>query len=133
MLSGEAEASVEASHRGQLLLCARLEALADRLPAMPPAAEVRTLAAALEECQRVLGDELPPGNRRFDPSREHRLIDACHADDLISALTDYVERGTLHPERLSYMLRCFFDGRRRAIALERALLELPLLQSPANA
>lgn len=132
---------LDAAHRWQWQLCARLEALADGLPALPSGADLGALQAALGEVARTLLlplPDAPPGSRQardLARARGYRLADACHADDLADALNEAREHG-VRPERLGYMLRCFFDGRRRAIDHERAVLGLPTLagdQSPANA
>lgn len=129
-------------HAIQRLLCDELEMVADGLPNLPSPAAIRRL------CDRILWIStthfaraeailrgLPPGRA---PSRAalaalcrmHRL-DEVHAQDLVEQLwrLDAVRaRGGL-PDgggtgegigQLAYMLRCFFDGTRRAMALKES-------------
>ncbi len=124
--------TIEEDHAIQRALCRDLETLADRLPQLPPLPEVRRLC---DRVMRVAGahlvraelvfERLPagqgPGDAELDALREMHALDATHADDLVMALWDHVGRQPeAHVGQLSYMLRCFFDGCRRAIALKES-------------
>lgn len=112
------------SHEADLALCNDLERLADLLPLLPPAVELRKLTERLERA-----------SRRWDRRDEAKLLEACdaarlcrqldsvHAEDVIEALWgEWRSRRGGNVERLAYMLRSLFDGRRRAIAIERLWL-----------
>jgi hypothetical protein len=59
------------------------------------------------------------------------VMDATHGEDLITMLWDSTARGIVtRPGEFGYMLRCFFDGCRRAIALETVLLTLIEREAP---
>lgn len=120
--------TIEEDHAFQRALCRDLEALADGLPKLPPLPEVRRLCDCvmrvggthLARAELVL-ERLPAGQRPSDLElemlREMHALDATHSDDLVAALWDHVGREPgAHVGQLSYMLRCFFDGCRRAIA-----------------
>ena len=123
--------SLASNHEIDQLLCSDLEALADRLPSMPPPADLRRLCERLERAaarwQR--GDEL--GALSDCPVAVLcRDLDSVHADDLIEALwVRWRGEPSVSPGQLSYMLRALFDGRRRAIALERLWLGCESCQS----
>jgi hypothetical protein len=117
-------------HLIQQLLCNDLEAVADKLPDLPPLPEIRRL------CDRVLRitgthfvraenvlASLPEGRRpsmeELDMLHGMHLLDETHAEDLVSALWQQARlRDKANVGQLAYMLRCFFDGCRRAIALK---------------
>jgi hypothetical protein len=121
-------------HRWLRSLCDRLEHLADGLPALPPAAERRALARALTVLlpqhqaraaavlERLCGTGpcAPLGRVLLRRIRCQHGADAAHAHDVAAALNAAVAADTL-----GYMLRCFFDGGRRALAHEElAILAL---------
>jgi len=129
-----------ADHAATERLCVRLEACADQLPERPTPAEIDDLCAALQS--RLL-DHIDREDRLLaamfardlpDPLC-HALLDHIHtrhvactvlAQDLIAAL-DATAPGhrSICPEALGYMLRCFFDGCRAAMAFEElAILAL---------
>ena len=56
---------------------------------------------------------------------EMHAMDTVHGEDLIGLFWDSTARGSVtRPGEFGYMLRCYFDGCRRAIAIENALLML---------
>jgi len=121
-----------------LHLCARLEALADCLPARLPADETMSVSAELRRLVGAPRDafvataDLLFGQQMGVPLI-HSLIGhvtARHAArtdqvyDLIEALDPRTD-GDLGREALGYMLRCMFESCRQIVALERlTLLEL---------
>jgi len=126
--------TIEGDHVIQRALCRDLEALADGLPALPPSAAIRRLCARVTgittvhfaRAERVVA-RLPAGARPDAAAlaglREMHALDAAHGDDLVTALRDRL--GPLpdaQAGQLAYMLRCFFDGCRRAIALKESWL-----------
>jgi len=129
-----------ADHAGTERLCMRLEACADRLPERPAPAEIDDLCAALQS--RVL-DHIDREDRLLaamfaDEVRDplcRALLDHIHArhvactvlaQDLIASLNATAPgHRTICAEALGYMLRCFFDGCRAAMAFEElAILAL---------
>ncbi|AOH85508.1 hypothetical protein AWL63_17760 [Sphingomonas panacis] len=122
-----------ADHAAAERLCARLEACADQLPQRPAPAEIGDLCAAL---QSSIVDHVESEDRFLATMFAHDLRDPlCHAlldhihtrhvactvlaQDLIASL-DATAPGhrTICAEALGYMLRCFFDGCRAAMAFE---------------
>ncbi|SHJ30088.1 Hemerythrin HHE cation binding domain-containing protein [Roseomonas rosea] len=115
-------------------LCDRLEAIADGLPRLPPHGERQQLARHLTTLitphqareDDLLESLLPPeGASAVERSlveriRGQHIMDAVHAQDLGAAL-EAAGPGE-DPEALGYMLRCFFDGCRRAMAFEELTL-----------
>jgi len=129
-------------HDAQLALCVELERLADMLPSLPPPRRVRRICRHIEfvttryfrRAETIFADAL---TTRPDPALRQMLaslssmhaLDAVHGEDVVAALWDGTARGrAVRPDELGYMLRCFFDGCRRAVALEEALM---LLIGPA--
>lgn len=107
-----------------MALCCDLERLADHLPTLPPAAELRRLTERLERASRRW-DRRDDAKllEACDAARLYRQMDAVHAEDVIEALwAEWQSRRGGNIERLAYMLRSLFDGRRRAIAIERLWL-----------
>ncbi|MBP0446577.1 hemerythrin domain-containing protein [Roseomonas sp. SSH11] len=126
-----------AEHVALRALCDRLETIADGLPGLPPEEErqllARHLAALLPPHQdredELLTSLLPSGGGSaierslIERIRGQHITDAVHAQDLAGAL-ETASPG-MAAEALGYMLRCFFDGCRRAMAFEElALLKL---------
>lgn len=124
--------SIDDDHALQLALCRDLEALADGLPALPSLPRLRRLTNRLGHCQRCIlprAELALAGDRKFAACTAQRSLDTIHCDDLVAALWDRAaDRVPPDHGQLAYMLRCFFDGRRRAIALERALIGLPPIE-----
>ncbi len=128
-----------ADHRAQRRLCADLENIADNLPELPPAYAVRQVEQQLadyadqhflretELFKRVSSgaDSLPAALILKEISHNH-AVDAMHADDLSAELRRLSGSSRAEsPGELAYMLRCYFDGCRRAMAYEElALLNL---------
>ncbi|WP_265570998.1 hypothetical protein [Sphingomicrobium nitratireducens] len=112
-----------AEYRLDMELCDRLETLADRLPGLPDALWVQqtleSLTAAAARWEE--GATALPGLVGHDPAR--RLYDSAQAYDVIEELQRYWM--TPDPARvgqLSYMLRALFEGRLRAMMIERLCL-----------
>ena len=118
-------------------LCDRLEAIADGLPGLPPAEERRQLSRHLttllpphqaresELLQSLLPADgaSPVEHSLVERIRDQHVMDAVHAQDLGAALE--AAGPDSNGDTLGYMLRCFFDGCRRAMAFEElALLRL---------
>lgn len=112
------------THEADIALCNDLERLADLLPVLPAAAELRRLTERLERASRrwERRDEAKL-LEACDAARLCRQMDAVHAEDVIEALWgEWQSRRGGNVDRLAYMLRSLFDGRRRAIAIERLWL-----------
>ena len=121
-----------ADHAEQRRLCALLESVADGLPDLPSGDRLRALEHQLSaysqrhfveesnlflRLSKTAADGI--SDRILREIRYNHAIDAIHADDLSAELNRLSEsRRAAHPAALSYMLRCFFDGCRRAIAFE---------------
>ncbi len=119
-------------HAIQLALCNEIEAVADRLPDLPPLPEIRRL------CDRVLRvtsthfgraeavlAQLPEGQRPSPAEMGllHHMhqLDELHAQDMVAELWRHVaHQQSGNVGQLAYMLRCYFDGCRRAIALKES-------------
>lgn len=128
-----------ADHHMQRNLCADLERIADNLPDLPSAHDVqhieqrlsgyadRHLPQETELFRRLSGDAASsPAARILKEIRHNHAVDAMHADDLSIELRRLSGASRAVPAgELAYMLRCFFDGCRRAMAYEElALLNL---------
>jgi hypothetical protein len=125
---------LEDNHQIQHALCHDLEAIADALPTAPSPSQLRRIGERIGRISTehhahavALLHALPPACRPSEGElamlETMQSIDAIHGDDLITALWNYVEAG---PDRreggLGYMLRCYFDGARRAMAFKEALV-----------
>ena len=128
-----------ADHQKQRGLCADLEHIADNLPNLPSADGVRRIGERLagyadrhlpqetDLFQRLSGDTVPaPAARILKEIQHNHAVDAMLADDLSVELGRLSGAPRAVPAgELAYMLRCFFDGCRRAMAYEElALLNL---------
>lgn len=128
-----------ADHQKQRRLCADLERIADNLPDLPSVDAVRHIEARLagyadrhlpqetELFRRLSADAVtPPAARILREIQHNHAVDAMHADDLSVELRRLSGASRAVPAgELAYMLRCFFDGCRRAMAYEElALLNL---------
>lgn len=127
-----------ADHADQRRLCALLEDMADALPDLPFNGILDRVGQQLAEFARrhqPLEIELfhrlagagtcPTATRVLKEIRYYHAIDAIHAEDLAAELKQLSGSArVVCPGELAYMLRCFFDGCRRAIAFE----ELSLLK-----
>jgi hypothetical protein len=119
-------------HLIQKILCNDLEAVADRLPALPPLPAIRKLCDRIQQvttthftrAETVLAALQPdqrPGEAALSALRQMHRLDETHAQDLVAMLWQQARlRERQNVEQLGYMLRCFFDGCRRAIALKES-------------
>lgn len=132
---------IEREHCAEMCLCNMLERLADALPE-PLDTEIASAGiATLRNCVRrhivleehylypVLVKRAKPGEFNADLlehiSREH-ASDESHAHEAADQMEEALTRGRVpNPEMLGYMLRGFFEARRRHIAWENAVV-LPL-------
>lgn len=121
-------------HEIDLAMCSDLEALADGLPGLPGDAELRRLTERMQAAStRWARSTKTKKIQIVEPARECRLLDAIHAEDVIDAIWNYWRApAPKDAERLAYMLRALFDGRRRAIAIERLALGCSECQSSAT-
>lgn len=126
--------TVEEDHVLQRLLCCDLEAVADRLPDLPSLPNLRRISVRIlcvtdthlpraEQILRNLPEHQRPTSEAMDALHRMHALDQLHAQDLVAMLWQEVA-ATSEPEtgQLAYMLRCFFDGCRRAIALKESFL-----------
>lgn len=132
-----------------LRLCEQLEALADRLPCSPTQDETAAIRVELRRLASAPHDDfIIAAESLFGPQMgmplTHSLIGhvagrhaarVIQAHDLIEALDPRApECRRQDAETLGYMLRCFFEGSRQIVALERlALLELGAERLTASA
>lgn len=124
--------TVHRDHFIQSLLCRDLEAVADGLPDTPDVERVRALCERIERitsCHFARAEQafadLPglqrPTDAALDMLHDMHLLDEIHAQDLVAALTEHASRfDETRVGQLAYMLRCFFDGCRRLIALKES-------------
>ena len=137
-VSAPLRAQLQDDHDARGALCTELELLADGLPALPAPARVRRLCNQIEAVTSLhfrradsilvaaaVGLDVSPVGDMLEQLRDMHVMDATHGEDLISVLWDSTARSTiLRPGEFGYMLRCFFDGCRRAVALESMMLTL---------
>ena len=129
-------AQLQDDHEARTALCAELELIADALPSLPPPARVRRICLQIEcvtahfrradaMLEELAAEHSPFASDMLDRLASMHLMDALHGEDLIAALWDSTARGGVaRPGEFGYMLRCFFDGCRRVMALENVLLTL---------
>jgi len=142
----EADGQLRDDHEAQEALCVELELLADSLPALPATPRIRRLCGQIEIVTRL---HLPRSRAIFCMLTAARndvgaveilrtvadmaALDTIHGEDVIAMLWRSVADGFVsNPGELGYMLRCFFEGRRRAIMIERALLLRLIGQIPSS-
>jgi hypothetical protein len=126
--------TMEEDHAIQRLLCSDLEAVADRLPELPTLPALRRISvriqcvtsAHLPRAEQIL-HRLPDGQRptpeALDALHQMHVLDQLHAQDLVATLwREIVSSAEPGTGQLAYMLRCFFDGCRRAITLKESYL-----------
>jgi len=122
-------------HDEQIVLCERLEEVADELPALSDTQMCLSLArqihpmirAAHEYEEKTLFPLLMTTDKMDDTlkSTVERLRyehweDESFADEVADAMIRFVtDRASSNAETLAYMLRGFFEGLRRHIAFER--------------
>jgi len=123
---------VRKDHLVQHLLCDDLEALADGLPALPAATAIHQLCARIDQVsathfaraeQAFNALPLPARPEQGALATLHQMhqMDEVHAQDLVSALQHYaLGQRQQDVGQLAYMLRCYFDACRRAIALKES-------------
>jgi len=130
-----------------LRLCERLEVLADRLPGAFSEPERTLVCAELSRLADAPHDVFVVGAQALFVRQEgeplaHSLIGHVarrHAARIVQAhdLIETLDLQTPHApdaETLGYMLRCFFEGCRQVVALERlTLLELGAERLTASA
>ena len=123
-----------------LRLCADLECMADRLPDRAPREETAAISAELgrlvgdlhdgfpRQIEELLGESAttPLARSLIDHVAARDAARTVHAYDLIEALVPPpTSTSQVDAETLGYMLRCFFEGVRQTVALERlSLFEL---------
>lgn len=130
------------AHDEMLRVCAALEEVADSLPANVDRVKCMVIAAELEPLLRgvhrfeeealfpAYAEALRMAGR--DQASVERLMaehveDECFAAELTEALLDIGRGGApCNPEALGFMLRGFFEGKRRHVAFEREHL-LPMI------
>jgi hypothetical protein len=141
--SAPLRAQLQDDHDARGALCTELELLADALPALPAPARVRRLCNQIEAVTSLhfrradailvtaAGRDVSPVRDMLEQLRDMHVMDATHGEDLITVLWDSTARGSIaRPGEFGYMLRCFFDGCRRAIALESMMLTLIEKEAP---
>ena len=128
--------TLEEDHAIQRILCNDLEAVADNLPELPPTVEVRRLCdrimrvsgthfARAEQVFSLLPAERRPSDDVLQKLHEMHELDELHGQDVVVALWQHVGKSSAsHVGQLAYMLRCFFDGCRRAITLKESLIAM---------
>ena len=138
-LNRSALREIVVGHREQLGLCKTLELIADALPNNIDPALCRAAAGSIHRVmtrviqveQEALPDDLAArGPKRvFDLTATiDRLLrenaeDLCYAEELQETLRELGDgRRTVSTDALGYMLRGFFESRRRHIELEREIL-----------
>lgn len=121
---------IREDHAVQRRICDSLECLADHLPEPPSEALLMQIGQEITEivthhfprAEAVIRNLRPDGPALEQLAWMHAL-DATHAEDLMAALWDLAaRRRSADKEQLGYMLRCFFDGCRRAMAYKEALI-----------
>jgi hemerythrin-like domain-containing protein len=134
-------ACIEKEHRAERNLCDMLEKIADNLLEPLDTELARTGVVSLRTCLKrhvlleekyfypVLTERLCPGDlaeNLLDHIRYEHTTDESLAHDTADQLEQALMRGRAsNPEMLGYMLRGFFECRRRHIAWEDAVV-LPL-------
>ena len=117
-------------------LCVALEDCADHLPDRNAVAEAAGISAALaDSLRRHEAVENTVLSRLFetDPTAGMRVLlarirhrhaaDHLHAEDLRDALeAAVIAPGPIRSDTLSYMMRCLFDGCRRGIDFQEAVI-----------
>tara|TARA_R110002020_G_scaffold14225_17_gene50448 strand:+ start:10063 stop:10515 length:453 start_codon:yes stop_codon:yes gene_type:complete len=127
-------------HNEQLGLCKALERIADALPHDLDAKRCREAAVAIHRVmtrvamaeQDIIGRELAEGGSvltvnlapTIERLRRENAEDLSYAEELQETLRDYgTDQPSVSIDALGYMLRGFFESRRRRIALEREILD----------
>ncbi|QQR36201.1 hemerythrin domain-containing protein [Devosia oryziradicis] len=146
-MSGSALREIVAGHREQIGLCKTLELIADALPDNIDPALCRSAAGAIHRVmtrivaveEKALTDDLAQRGpaRVLDLSATiERLLrenaeDLCYAEELQETLRELGDgRRSVSADAIGYMLRGFFESRRRRIALEREILTAMAAPAP---
>lgn len=116
-------------------LCDALESCADHLPSNQAIDHAATVSAALAlqlhhaearnlaMVKNLARDSAP--ERLLDRVRRYQALDQLQAEDLHDALVVVqAHPGRIPMDTLGYMMRCLFDGCRRAVDLQEAALLL---------
>lgn len=135
---------IVAGHSQQLGLCKMLELIADALPnnidpALCKAAAGsihRVMTRVVQEQDALAGDLAAHGPRRVldltatvDRLLRENAEDLCYAEELQETLRELADgRRTVSADAMGYMLRAFFESRRRHIELEREILSALAVQ-----
>jgi len=126
-------AALRKAHKDQLLLCDRLEEIADSLPDAVNRQKCIYAAKALAPMIRSLHHyeetilfprirQRPSGSaddETLSRLRYEHLEDEGYAEELTEALLKLGSGETVNMEAVGYMLRGFFEGMRRHLAFER--------------
>lgn len=126
--------SIALDHEADLVLCSDLEWLADGLPGLPSDFALRLLTDRLHHASDRWRDSARTGHFAGNAVViDARMTDSEHAEDVAEAIWRHWRKpGEATTGQLSYMLRALFDGRRRAVALERLWLGCENCQSSAS-
>jgi len=140
-------AALRKAHKEQLLLCDRLEEIADSLPDAVNRQKciyaARALGPMIRGVHRFEEDVVFPliadrlkDDEKIGPTlnrlRFEHCEDECFAEELTEALHDLGSGSPeINIEAIGYMLRGFFEAMRRHIAFESELL-LPIGDRPAT-
>lgn len=136
--------TVRKDHFVQHMLCRDMEAIADGLPALPALPEVQALCDRIAHVTRSHFDRaeaafaaLParqcPESAALAMLHQMHQLDEIHSQDMVAALI--AQASCPDPARvgqLAYMLRCFFDGCRRLIALKESWIARAELMAPVR-
>lgn len=139
-LNGPALREIVAGHREQMGLCRTLELIADALPNNIDPALCKAAAGSIHRVmtrvvqveQEVLADEVAArGPKRvldlsatIERLQRENAEDLSYAEELQETLRELGEgHRTVSTDALGYMLRGFFESRRRRIALESEILD----------
>lgn len=136
------------THRDQLVLCHRLEFIADSLPYFVDRQAcigvAQTLGPLIHQAHRLEEDIVFPAvrdrwkaliniDKTLERLRDEHLEDEGFAEELHDALMAYgCGENRPGPEAFGYMLRGFFEGLRRHIAFEKEMI-LPLFSMTSSA
>ena len=134
---GPAELMME-THKDQLVLCHRLEFIADSLPYFVDRQTcigvARTLGPLIRRAHKLEEEIVFPAVRdhwkaleniekTLERLRYEHLEDECFAEELHDALMAYgCGEKRPGPDAFGYMLRGFFEGLRRHIAFEQEMI-----------
>ena len=138
-LNGPALREILVGHREQIGLCKTLELIADALPNDIDPALCKAVAGSIHrvmtrviqvEQEALPGDLAARGAKRVldltatvDRLLRENAEDLCYAEELQETLRELGDgRHTVSTDALGYMLRGFFESRRRRIELEREIL-----------